>query len=47
MLFAWVDDEDTKRAADLSDDAYSVFCRGRGHLSDHWTQLLAETRIAR
>ena len=43
-MLAWVNDEDTKRAYDSSDDAYRVFRKmlERGYPPDHWDQLLAE-----
>jgi len=44
IVFAWVNDEDTKRAYESSDDAYRVFRRmlDSGHPPDDWDQLLAE-----
>lgn len=46
LVFAWVNDEDTKRAFDSSDDAYRVFRKmlESGHPPDDWNQLLAEAR---
>lgn len=46
IVFAWVNDEDTKRAYESSDDAYRMFRQmlDRGHPPDDWTQLLAEAR---
>ena len=46
IVFAWVNDEDTKRAYESSDDAYRVFRKmlESGHPSDDWSQLLAEAR---
>lgn len=46
IVFAWVNDEDTKRAYESSDDAYRVFRKmlERGHPPDDWSQLLAEAR---
>lgn len=46
IVFAWVNDEDTKRAYESSDDAYRVFRKmlGRGQPPDDWNQLLAEAR---
>ncbi len=46
IVFAWVNDEDTKRAYESSDDAYRVFRRmlEGGHPPDDWNQLLAEDR---
>ena len=44
MVFAWVNDEDTKRAYDSADDAYRVFRRmlDSGHPPGDWGQLLTE-----
>lgn len=46
IVFAWVNDEHTKRAFDRSDDAYRVFRKmlESGHPPDDWHQLLAEAR---
>jgi len=46
IVFAWVNDEDTKRAYESSDDAYRVFRKmlENGHPPDDWNQLLAEAR---
>lgn len=46
IVFAWVNDEDSKRAYESSDDAYRVFRRmlESGHPPDDWSQLLAEAR---
>ncbi|MFG6447810.1 type II toxin-antitoxin system YhaV family toxin [Roseateles sp. BYS180W] len=46
IVFAWVNDEDTKRAYDSSDDAYRVFRNmlQSGHPPDDWNQLLTEAR---
>jgi toxin YhaV len=46
IVFAWVNDEDTKRAYESADDAYRVFRRmlDSGHPPTDWTQLLAEAR---
>jgi toxin YhaV len=46
IVFAWVNDEDTKRACEGSDDAYRVFRKTleSGHPRDDWTQLLNEAR---
>jgi toxin YhaV len=46
IVFAWVNDEDTKRAYEGSDDAYRVFRKmlKSGHPPDDWSQLLAEAR---
>jgi toxin YhaV len=44
IVFAWVNDDDTKRAYESSNDAYLVFRKmlESGHPPDDWTQLLAE-----
>jgi toxin YhaV len=46
IVFAWVNDDDSKRAFDRSDDAYRVFRKmlDSGHPPDDWSQLLAEAR---
>jgi len=46
IVFAWVNDEDTKRAYQSSDDAYRVFRKmlESGHPPDDWKQFLAEAR---
>ena len=46
IVYAWVNDEDTKRAYESSDDAYRVFRKmlESGHPSDDWDQLLSEAR---
>ncbi len=47
IVYAWVNDEDTKRAYGSGDDAYRVFQRmlGRGNPPNDWAQLLAEARV--
>ena len=44
IVFAWVNDEETKRAYESADDAYRVFRRmlGAGRPPDDWGQLLTE-----
>ena len=44
IIFAWVNDEDTRRAFERGDDAYRVFRRMlvSGHPPDDWNALLAE-----
>jgi len=44
IVFAWVNDEDTKRVYESSDDAYRVFRKmlESGLPPDDWNQLLAE-----
>ncbi len=46
IVYAWVNDEDTKRAYESTDDAYRVFRRmlENGHPPDDWDRLLAEAR---
>ncbi len=46
IVFAWLNDEDSKRAYDSSSDAYKVFRKmlESGHPPDDWGQLLAEAR---
>ena len=46
IVFAWVNDDATKRACDSSDDAWRVFRKmlESGHPPDDWNQLLAEAR---
>ena len=45
IVFAWVNDEQTKRAFESSDDAYRVFRNmlESGHPPDDWGQLLHES----
>lgn len=46
IVYAWVNDDDTKRAYESGDDAYRVFRKmlEGGHPPDNWSQLLAEAR---
>ena len=46
IVFAWVNDEDTKRARESADDAYRVFRRmlEGGRPPSDWSELLAESR---
>jgi toxin YhaV len=46
IVFAWVNDEDTKRAYESADDAFRVFRRllDSGRPPSDWGQLLAEAR---
>lgn len=46
IVFAWVNDEDTKRAYESGDDAYRVFRKmlESGHSPTDWHELLAEAR---
>jgi toxin YhaV len=45
IVLAWVNDDDSKRADESSDDAYRVFRRmlESGHPPDDWDQLLAQS----
>ncbi len=44
IVYAWVNDEDTKRAYDSASDAYRVFARllQSGHPPDDWDGLLTQ-----
>lgn len=44
IVFAWVNDDDTKRAYESKDDAYCVFRKmlAAGHPPDNWEELLKE-----
>jgi len=44
IVYAWVNDEDTRRAYESDDDVYRVFRKmlESGHPPDDWEQLLAE-----
>ena len=46
IVYAWVNDEDTKRAYESSDDAYFVFRKmlDRGHPPEDWEILLAQAK---
>ncbi|MEQ1582162.1 MAG: type II toxin-antitoxin system YhaV family toxin [Steroidobacteraceae bacterium] len=46
IVYAWVNDEDTKRAYESSTDAYRVFRRmlESGHPPDDWNALLAQAK---
>jgi toxin YhaV len=48
IVFAWVNDDDTKRAFESSDDAYRVFKKmlKSGHPPDSWDHLLVEAQSA-
>lgn len=48
IVFAWVNDEDSKRAYGSADDAYRTFSRmlKNGKPPDDWDQLLAEAKSA-
>lgn len=46
IVYAWVNDEDTKRAYESVDDAYRIFRKmlERGRPPDDWDRLLIEAR---
>ena len=46
IVYAWVNDDATRRAYESSDDAYRVFRKTleSGHPPDDWNQLLAEAQ---
>jgi toxin YhaV len=46
IVFVWINDDDTKRAYESSDDAYRVFRKmlESGHPPDDWNKLVAEAR---
>lgn len=46
IVFAWVNDSDTKRAVERDDDAYRVFQKmlRSGYPPNDWEQLLAQAR---
>jgi toxin YhaV len=46
IVLAWVNDEDTRRAYESSDDAYRVFRKmlNSGHPPGDWDELLAQAR---
>jgi toxin YhaV len=48
IVFAWVNDEETKRAYESGDDAYRVFRKmlESGHPPGDWDQLLSQARAA-
>jgi len=47
IVFAWVNDEDTKRAYGSSNDAYKVFRKmlESGHPPDNWDALVNEAKV--
>ena len=47
IVFAWVNDDQTKRAFESSNDAYRVFRKmlESGHPPDDWDQLLRESEV--
>jgi toxin YhaV len=48
IVYAWVNDDDTPRAYESSDDAYRVFHKmiESGHPPDDWNQLLSHAELA-
>ena len=48
IVYAWVNDDDTKRAYESSDDAYRVFRKmlESGNPPDDWDQLLSQAELA-
>ena len=46
IVYAWVNDKDSKRNYESSDDAYRVFRKmlASGHPPDDWERLLSESR---
>ncbi len=47
IVYAWVNDEDTKRAYESNDDAYLIFRKmlDSGRPPDNWDALLAEAKL--
>lgn len=47
IVYAWVNDVDTKRAYESSDDAYRTFRKmlESGHPPDDWSQLISEAEL--
>lgn len=48
IVFAWVNDEDTKRAYESDDDAYRVFAKvlDKGNPPDDWLELITTAQKA-
>jgi toxin YhaV len=48
IVYAWVNDEHTKRAYESGDDAYRVFAKmqASGHPPDSWDALLQQAQAA-
>jgi len=48
IVYAWVNDDNTKRAYESNDDAYSVFRKmlESGHPPGNWNQLLRQAELA-
>ena len=49
IVYAWVNDADTRRAYESADDAYRVFRRmlENGHPPEDWNAVLAEAKTAK
>jgi toxin YhaV len=49
IVYAWVNDADTKRAYESDDDAYRVFRKmlENGNPPEDWAQLLSKSRVLR
>jgi len=49
IVYAWINDDNTERANESSDDAYRVFCKmlESGHPPDDWNQLLSQAELER
>jgi toxin YhaV len=47
IVYAWVNNDDTKRAYEISGDAYRVFRKmlESGHPPDDWNQLLSQAEL--
>jgi toxin YhaV len=47
IVYAWVNDDETKRAYESNDDAYLVFRKmlESGHPPDDWNQLLSQAKL--
>jgi toxin YhaV len=47
IVYAWVNDDETKRAYESNDDAYRVFRKmlESGHPPDDWNQLLSQAEL--
>lgn len=46
IVYAWVNDEDTKRAYNTNSDAYKIFKKmlAKGHPPNNWNELLNEAK---
>lgn len=47
IIYAWVNDDDSKRAYESSDDAYRMFRKmlENGHPPSDWNKLISETKL--